>query len=89
MNLVAKEYVATRFDNTGVLILSEFTGAARELQTALQVNPQDVNGLAETIEMALSLPPKEIERRMRRMRDAVRRHTVYDWADKFIETLSA
>lgn len=89
MNLVAKEYVATRFDNTGVLILSEFTGAARELQTALQVNPQDVNGLAETIEMALSLPPKEIERRMRRMRDAVSRHTVYDWADQFIEALSA
>ncbi len=89
MNLVAKEYVATRFDNTGVLILSEFTGAARELQTALQVNPQDVNGLAETIEMALSLPREEIERRMRRMRQAVRRHTVYDWADRFIEALSA
>ncbi|KPK83042.1 MAG: trehalose-phosphate synthase [Gemmatimonas sp. SM23_52] len=89
MNLVAKEYVATRFDNTGVLILSEFAGAARELQTALQVNPHDVNGLAETIEMALSLPPEESERRMRIMRNVVRQHTVYDWADQFLEALSA
>jgi len=87
MNLVAKEYVATRHDNTGVLILSEFAGAARELRTALQVNPHDVDGLAETLDLALSLPRKEAARRMRRMRDVVRRHTVYDWADFFIAAL--
>jgi len=89
MNLVAKEYVATRHDNTGVLILSEFTGAARELRTALQVNPHDVDGLAETLNLALSLPRKEVMRRMRRMREVVRRHTVYDWADSFIKALSS
>ena len=88
MNLVAKEYVASRHDNTGVLILSEFAGAARELRTALQVNPHDVDGLAETINLALSLPRKEAARRMRRMREVVRRHTVYDWADSFIAALT-
>jgi trehalose 6-phosphate synthase len=88
MNLVAKEYVATRFDNTGVLILSEFAGAAQELRTALQVNPHDVDGLAETIDMALSLPEKEATRRMTRMREIVSRHTVYDWADSFMQALA-
>lgn len=88
MNLVVKEYVATRLDDSGVLILSEFTGAARELQTALQVNPHDVDGLAETIEMALSLPEREVARRMRRMRDVVGQHTVYDWADSFVRALT-
>ncbi len=87
MNLVAKEYVATRYDNTGVLILSEFTGAARELRTALQVNPHDVDGLAEMMHLALSLPEHEAERRMRRMREVVSGHTVYDWADSFTSVL--
>lgn len=88
MNLVAKEYVATRLENTGVLILSEFAGAAQELKTALQVNPHDVDGLAETIDMAVSLPAREITRRMRRMREVVSSHTVYDWADHFMGALS-
>jgi trehalose 6-phosphate synthase len=88
MNLVAKEYVATRFDDTGVLILSEFAGAARELQTALQVNPHDVDGLGETINLALTLPQREASRRMRRMRETVSQNTVYDWADSFITALS-
>lgn len=89
MNLVAKEYVATRLDNTGVLILSEFAGAAQELKTALQVNPHDVDGLAETMDMAISLPAREVTRRMRRMREVVRGHTVYDWAESFMNALSA
>jgi trehalose-6-phosphate synthase len=89
MNLVAKEYVATRLDDTGVLILSEFAGAAQELKTALQVNPHDVDGLAETMDMAVSLPAREVTRRMRRMRDVVRNHTVYDWADDFMSALTA
>jgi len=88
MNLVAKEYVATRFDDTGILILSEFAGAARELRTALQVNPHDVDGLAETINLALTLPDREASRRMHRMRENVSQHTVYDWADSFISALS-
>ena len=87
MNLVAKEYVATRFDNTGVLILSEFTGAAPELRSALQVNPHDVDSIAETIDRALSLPRKEARRRMRAMRRVVYRHTVHDWAEAFMGAL--
>lgn len=89
MNLVAKEYVATRYDNSGVLILSEFAGAAQELRSALQVNPHDVDGLAETINMALSLPEKEVTRRMSKMREVVAGHTVFDWADSFMESLSS
>ncbi len=89
MNLVAKEYVATRYDNSGVLILSEFAGAARELRTALQVNPHDINGLAETLELALSLPRREVSRRMRRMREVVSENTVYHWADSFMEALTS
>lgn len=88
MNLVAKEYVATRFDATGILILSEFAGAANELTAALHVNPHDVDGLAETIEMSLSLPQKESKRRMRKMRDAISSYTVFDWADSFVQDLS-
>ncbi len=88
MNLVAKEYIATRVDNSGVLILSEFTGAAKELRTALQVNPHDVDGLAETLDLALSLPRREVTRRMRRMREVVRENSVYDWASSFMKALS-
>jgi trehalose 6-phosphate synthase len=54
----------------------------------LQVNPHDVDGLAETIDMALSLPEKEATRRMTRMREIVSRHTVYDWADSFMQALA-
>ncbi len=88
MNLVAKEYVASRVDDSGVLILSEFAGAAKELRTALHVNPHDVDGLAETIDLALSLPRREVTRRMRRMREVVREHTVFDWATSFMNALS-
>ncbi len=88
MNLVAKEYVACRVDDTGVLILSEFAGAARELRTALHVNPHDVDGLAETMDLALSLPRREVTRRMRRMREVVRENTVFDWANSFMNALS-
>ena len=89
MNLVAKEYVATRFDNTGVLVLSEFTGSAEELRAALTVNPHDVDGLAESLDRALSLPPLEQQRCMAEMRETIKNHTVYDWADRFMTVLSA
>ncbi len=89
MNLVAKEYVATRFDNTGVLVLSEFAGAAPELRSALLVNPHDVDGLAEGMGRALSLSSKDARRRMRAMRRVVRRNTVHDWASSFMKALKA
>jgi trehalose 6-phosphate synthase len=88
MNLVEKEYVAARYDDTGVLILSEFAGAARELRSALLVNPYDVDGIAETLDMALSLPDSEIRRRMRRLRRVVRRNDVYRWGDSFMQALA-
>jgi trehalose 6-phosphate synthase len=88
MNLVAKEYVATRIHDDGVLILSEFTGAAIELKQALVVNPHDVDGLASTLGHALTMPAKEAARRMRLMRDVVRQHTVHEWGKRFLEDLS-
>ncbi|MEJ2239921.1 MAG: trehalose-6-phosphate synthase [Gemmatimonadales bacterium] len=87
MNLVAKEYVATRFDETGALVLSEFAGAAPELVSAVLVNPHDVDGLAEAMGRALAMPPKEARKRMRSMRRVVRRNTVHDWANSFMKAL--
>ena len=87
MNLVAKEYVATRFDNTGVLILSEFAGAAPELHNAELVNPHDVDGLAEAMHRALALAPRDAKKNMRAMRRVVKRHTVHDWANSFVKAL--
>jgi len=87
MNLVAKEFVATRRDELGVLILSCFTGAARELQDALQVNPYDIDQTAEAIRAALEMPPEEKRLRMQRMRKLVREHNVYRWAGSLIREL--
>jgi trehalose 6-phosphate synthase len=87
MNLVAKEYVAARTEDRGVLVLSEFAGAAAEFSSALLVNPHDVDGMAETIERALAMAPTEQRRRMRALRAAVRANTVQDWAANFLETL--
>ncbi|MCB9889513.1 MAG: trehalose-6-phosphate synthase [Planctomycetes bacterium] len=88
MNLVAKEYVACRPDERGALVLSEFTGAANELRQALIVNPYDIDGLAERIRTALALPEVEQQRRMRAMRDAVRKHDVHRWARVFLDQLA-
>ena len=89
MNLVAKEYVATRIDDDGVLLLSEFTGSAYELKDALQVNPHDVDGLTNRMFAALTMSPTEQARRMRRLRRIIKENTVYDWANSFFEALSA
>ncbi len=89
MNLVAKEYAATRYDDTGALVLSEFTGAAAELRTALHVNPHDVDGMAEAMRRALDMRPAEATRRMRAMRKVVARHTVHDWANSFMRAMDA
>lgn len=87
MNLVAKEYVATRYDNSGVLILSEFAGAAEQLTKALQVNPYDLNGLADTLEQAITLGQSEQERRMRALRRSVGSHDVFWWAERCLKPL--
>jgi alpha,alpha-trehalose-phosphate synthase [UDP-forming] len=84
MNLVAKEFVATRQDERGVLILSIFTGAARELRDALQVNPYDIDQTAEAIRAALEMQSEEKQMRMQRMRKQVREHNVYRWAGSLI-----
>ena len=87
MNLVAKEYAASRFDNDGVLILSRFTGAYRELDSALGVNPFAAHETAEAIHKALTMEPVEREERMRRMRERVAYHNVYRWAGKILSHL--
>jgi trehalose 6-phosphate synthase len=84
MNLVAKEYVATRTDGGGALVLSRFAGAARELEGAILVNPFDVDGFARAIKRALELPDPEARGRMARMQAAVRGATVYHWAARLI-----
>ena len=87
MNLVAKEFVAARHDEMGVLILSCFTGAAHELRDALQINPYDIDQTAEAIRLALAMEPEEKELRMRHMRKTVREHNVYRWAGSLIAAL--
>ncbi|MFH0980719.1 MAG: trehalose-6-phosphate synthase [Planctomycetota bacterium] len=87
MNLVAKEYVATRTDNSGVLVLSEFTGAAFELRRALLVNPRDTDGMVSTFEKALTLSRAEARRRMVILRTIVRRHNVFVWAEDYLGEL--
>ncbi len=88
MNLVAKEYVACRTDDSGVLVLSEFTGAAIELGQALLVNPHDIEGLKDAILTALAMPPREQARRMRSLRRRVREYDVNRWADAFLSDLT-
>ena len=87
MNLVAKEFIVARGDERGVLILSIFTGAARELRDALQVNPYDIDQTAEAIRAALEMEPEEKQSRMERMRKTVREHNVYHWAGSLIGEL--
>jgi alpha,alpha-trehalose-phosphate synthase [UDP-forming] len=88
MNLVAKEFVATREDEEGALILSQFTGASRELRDALIVNPYDADQIAEAIRMALEMDAHDRHLRMQRMRRVVREHNVYQWAGNLISELS-
>ncbi|TVQ61636.1 MAG: trehalose-6-phosphate synthase [Phycisphaerales bacterium] len=89
MNLVAKEYVASRRDGSGVLVLSEFAGAANELRGSLLVNPHDIDGMAQALEAALHLPKAEVGKRMSALRRVVRRHSVFNWADAFLKAVAA
>jgi trehalose 6-phosphate synthase len=87
MNLVAKEFVASREDERGALILSTFTGAAHELSDALLVNPYDVSQLADAVRRALEMSEEEQARRMQRMRHIVRENNVYRWAANLLSDL--
>jgi trehalose 6-phosphate synthase len=89
MNLVAKEYVATRTDNRGVLVLSEFAGAADELGSALLINPHDIDGVKDAIRRAIDMPAAEQGRRMRALRRRVIEHDVEDWSRSFLTALDA
>ena len=84
MNLVAKEFVAASSNDKGVLILSQFTGAARELEQALLVNPYDTVSFAETFHQALSMPPQEQKARLERMRVTVAENNIYSWAQAIL-----
>ena len=82
MNLVAKEFVASRVDSTGVLMLSQFAGAADELSDALMVNPFDIDGVASQMSRAIVMDSDEARRRMERMRAVVQANDVYSWTRK-------
>jgi len=84
MNLVAKEFVAARDDEQGVLILSHFTGAARELTEALVVNPYDLEEASSAIAMALQMPESEQRQRMQAMRGLLSEFNIYRWAGRML-----
>lgn len=87
MNLVAKEFAAARPDEEGVLLLSQFTGASRELTDAVLVNPYDAESFADAMAQALLMPQEEREKRMRKMREVVAGHNIYRWAGKVLSEL--
>jgi trehalose 6-phosphate synthase len=88
MNLVAKEFVAAREDDDGVLIVSRFTGASRDLRDALLVNPYDIEDMADAIRRAVEMPTEERRGRMERMRAQVREHNIYRWAGMLLAELA-
>jgi trehalose 6-phosphate synthase len=87
MNLVAKEFVASRIDQEGILVLSHFTGSSRELADAVQFNPFAIDELKNAIVQALEMDPAEEKRRMQRMQAIVKENNVYRWAGKILSTL--
>ncbi len=87
MNLVAKEFVAARSDDSGVLILSQFTGSSRELEQALLVNPLATDQFADAIEQGLAMSAAEKSERMWKMRETVRENNVYRWAGKIVSEM--
>jgi len=87
MNLVAKEYVSTRYDDTGALVLSEFAGAADEFRQAFLVNPHDINGMKDTIVDAMNTDDRQLGRRMKAMRKHLAAHDVNVWAQTFLKAL--
>lgn len=88
MNLVAKEYIASREDERGVLILSQFTGASKELRDALLVNPYDTEQMADAIRYALEMGEDEQKSRMQSMRETLKSHNIYRWAANLVAELA-
>jgi len=89
MNLVAKEYIAAVNDRNGVLVLSRFTGAARELSQALLINPYDTETFADTLAAALAMEVEERSSRMHALRDTVEKNNIYRWAGKILTALTS
>ena len=89
MNLVAKEFVAARDDEDGVLVLSSLAGAAQELREALVINPYDVEGFIQALSRAIDMPPEERRSRMRAMRRIVAGRNVFIWASDILEGLES
>ncbi|HUC84722.1 MAG TPA: bifunctional alpha,alpha-trehalose-phosphate synthase (UDP-forming)/trehalose-phosphatase [Candidatus Acidoferrales bacterium] len=87
MNLVAKEFIASRPDQTGVLVLSEMAGAAKEMGEAVIINPFHCEDFAKALELALNMPVEEQIRRNQLLQERLRRHNVVRWADDFVQTL--
>ena len=87
MNLVAKEFISTKSDNSGVLVLSQYTGAAREMPDALLVNPFDVEDLAAAMYAACTMSETEISQRMSRLRDQLTNNNVYSWGAKIFDEI--
>jgi trehalose 6-phosphate synthase len=88
MNLVAKEFVVTRNDEDGVLVLSKFAGASRELKDAVIINPYDIEEMADAIHLSLTMEASERTDRMKRMRIVVKEHNIYRWAGNLITKLA-
>jgi trehalose 6-phosphate synthase len=88
MNLVAKEFIAARHDDDGVLVLSRFTGASRELPDALLVNPYDIEDTSAAIRRAIDMPAGERRERMARMRSHVREQNIFRWAGMLLSELA-
>lgn len=89
MNLVAKEFVAERNQNNGVLILSRFAGASQNMKGALVINPYDIERSAEAIKLALEMPENEQQLRMQIMRQEIVSNNIYYWAADLLRTMAA
>jgi trehalose 6-phosphate synthase len=89
MNLVAKEYIAAKSAENGMLVLSRFTGAARELEEALLINPYNIEGFADAIHTALRMDSEERALRMRALRVTVEKNNIYRWAGKILGTVAS
>lgn len=88
MNLVAKEYVASRTNRSGVIILSEMAGVAKEMGEALIINPNNINEIADSIQQALTMPLDEQRERMISLQDRIKRYDVFKWSSEFVKSLS-
>ena len=87
MNLVAKEYIASKLDKNGVLVLSEMAGASKELLDSILINPNDVEQMVESINTALTMPTAEKARRMETMQESLKKYNIHHWVKIFMERL--